>query len=89
LLEQLHQSPEAWGARRSRWTLALLQQLCPPLSDLGSLAGVWRRLWAWQIRRKRGRSQQSSPDPAYQPKLPAITQVLQAARAEPETVVLL
>src|SRR5262249_2586170 len=41
VLEPIHPSPELFGAARSRWTLALLQALCPAFARLRSLAGVW------------------------------------------------
>jgi transposase len=69
--------------------LALLRQLCPVLAGLGTLSGVWRRLRQWRIRRKRGRSHVTSPDPAYDAKLAAVAVVAQAARTpSPETVLL-
>src|SRR5438552_1049933 len=88
LLEQIHQSPALFGARSSRWTLALLRAGAPVLAGLGSLAGVWRRLRRWQIRRKRGRAHITSPDPAYREKRAAVDQAAAAARQQPETTVL-
>jgi transposase len=88
-LEQIHRSPALYGAARSRWTLALLQRLCPVLAGLGTLAGVWRRLRKWRIRRKRGRQHVTSPDPSYATKVAAVQAVDQQARTQPEQMVLL
>jgi len=84
-LEQIHQAPPAQTGC-SRWTLALLQQLCAPLAGLTTLSGVWRRLKRWRIRWKRGRLHVTSPDPAYASKMQAIAEALHQAKAQPETL---
>jgi transposase len=89
VVEQIHHPPEEFGANRSRWTLALLQVLCPYLSGLKTLSGVWRRLRLWGIRRKRGRQHVTSPDPQYSQKLEAIEEVIAQARQNPQETVLL
>lgn len=89
LLEQIHQPPSLFGARQSRWTLALLRASAPLLAGLNSLSGVWRRLRHWRVRRKRGRAHVTSPDPAYREKLAAVAQATAAARQQPGTTVLL
>jgi transposase len=89
LLEQIHQSPQLFGVLRSRWTLALLQQLAPALGSLTTLSGVYRRLRRWKVRRKRGRASVTSPDPAYRPKMAAVEAVEKEARQQPAATVLL
>lgn len=89
-LEQtIHQSPETFGIARSRWTLPLLRKHCPPLWQLRTDSGVWRRLKKWNIRLKQGRPKLSSPDPDYAAKVAAIQQMLSLARQFPSGVSLL
>ena len=89
VVEQIHHSPEVFGANRSRWTLIVLMSLCPYLSGLRTLSGVWRRLKSWRIRRKRGREHVTSPDPAYSEKLEAINKAIAQGRAHTQEVVVL
>ena len=90
VLEQtIHRSPETFGIARSRWTLPLLRKHCPPLWDIGTDSGVWRRLKKWRIRLKQGRPKLSSPDPDYAAKVTVIEQMLSLARQFPSGVSLL
>ena len=78
LLEQLHQSPRAWGEPRSRWTLRLMSLHLDEVRGL-SQSGVWRRLQKWRLTRRRTRAHQTSPDPAYRAKVRLLALNQQAA----------
>jgi len=82
LPEKLHQSPQAFGQDRSRWTLDLIhQQFLPSLHTVG---GVWRRLQKWQIALKQGRFHITSPDPEYTQKVEAIAAAYQQMQKHPD-----
>lgn len=77
-LEQVHQSPRLFGVNKSRWTLGLLSQTCPPVQGL-SESGVWRRLKKWNLSFRRTRAHITSPDEHYRQKLAYLGRVRQLA----------
>lgn len=85
----LQQSPLAFGAKQTRWTLALLHEYCPPFWALTTVQGIWQRLRRLKLSYKRGRQHLHSPDPDYDQKLAAVLKVLKQARETPGQVVLL
>lgn len=60
----LRQAPIQFGLQRTRWTLALLQQVVPSFRGM-SLVGIYQALKRLGYRYKRGQPAVHSPDPQY------------------------
>lgn len=73
---------------RSRWTLALIAQVCDELR-IRSLSGLSRLLKRLGIRYKRGRRSLHSPDPAYESKRYHVDMRRLRAKYAPDRFVLL
>jgi len=68
--------------RRSRWTLAGIQQVCAWLAGY-SRSGVWRLLQRLDIHWNRGRQHVRSPDPDYVAKLVQVARCAATVQREP------
>lgn len=86
--ETLHQSPEAFGLARSRWTLDTVRQAVPWMSSL-SLPGVWGILERFALVYKRGRRYVHSPDLSYPTKAALLRCAAQQVQQDPTRFVLL
>jgi transposase len=89
LLDQLHQCPDPKGISGSRWTLERIGRECPVMRTLTTVGGICRRLQKWQIARKQGRLDITSPDPAYQSKIDRVQQAFSEAQSDPKQTRLL
>ena len=86
ILHAIGQDPGLLNPHQTRWTLRSLGQVVPWLKDI-SLSGIHQILSRLGLSYKRARNYVRSPDVAYAEKLSHIQQALEAARAEPETCV--
>lgn len=88
LQETLHQAPESFDLKRSRWWLDGIRQAVPWLKAM-SLPGIWKLLKRYQLVYKRGRRYVHSPDAQYASKVARLQSAWQEVQADPEHVVLL
>lgn len=84
----LHQSPEAYGHKQSRWTLLALLRSCPWLR-LTTEGGLSQLLLRLGIRRKRARHYLHSPDADYAAKVAYLQGCWQRVQSDPQRWVLL
>ena len=63
-----------------------MQCLCPALSRLKTMGGVYRRLVKWRIGRKQARLHLVSPDPAFADKQEAIATIRTAREQTPDAL---
>jgi transposase len=87
LVALVRRDPATLGLSRSRWRLTDVAQREAAVRTY-SRSGLSRALRRLGLRLKRGRLRLHSPDPDYAPKAARIAAVVQAARADPQRVVL-
>jgi hypothetical protein len=88
MVEIIHQDPQHFGHKLSRWTLTALLTTCWWLA-CKSVSGLWRILRRWNLHYKRARGHLHSPDPDYLAKLRALLAILIKSVQEPERYVVL
>lgn len=84
----IRRTPSSFGYQRSRWTLAMLQEVCKWLrvTTAGGLSQLLKRLG---ISYKRGRDYIHSPDPNYEAKVAYVQARLAEAMSDPDKIVFL